>query len=139
MVQGRKNAQKFYKRCVRYAYENIVDPYFCLHLSYVPFWSYAPFKTKFEYLVCKISQKVFKLEPSYLVHWLGQRRRLPGYILKTLCQILTKLLHFEIFTPFLIYLKKLTFCFWINVKTEASGNKISLHSNEINESYKLPV
>ena len=40
------------------------------------FWSYAPFKTKFENLVCKISQKVFKLEPSYSVHWLGLRRRL---------------------------------------------------------------
>ena len=91
---------------IQIPYENIVDPYFCLCSSYVPFWSYAPFKTKFEYLVCKISQKVFKLEPSCSVHWLGQRRRSPDYILKTLRQILTKLLHFEIFTPFLIYLQK---------------------------------
>ena len=87
-------------------YENIVDPYFCLCSSYVPFWSYAPFKTKFEYLVCNLSQKVFKLEPICSVYWLGQRRRSPDYILKTLRQILTKLLHFEIFTPFLIYLQK---------------------------------
>ena len=50
---------------IQIPYENIVDPYFCLCSRYVPFWSYAPFKTKFEYLVCKISQKVFKLEPSY--------------------------------------------------------------------------
>ena len=91
---------------IQIPYENIVDPYFWLCSSYVPFWSYAPFKTKFEYLLCNISQKVFKLEPSYLVHWLGQRRRSPDYILKTLRQILTILLHFEIFTPFLIYLQK---------------------------------
>ena len=32
-------------------------------------------KKKFENLVCKISQKVFKLEPSYLVHLLGLRSR----------------------------------------------------------------
>ena len=49
-------------------YEKIVDPYFCLCSSYVPFWSYAPFKTKLENLVCKISQKVFKLELLYSVH-----------------------------------------------------------------------
>ena len=91
---------------IQIPYENIVDPYFCLCSSYVPFWSYAPFKTKFEYLVCKISQKVFKLEPSYSVHWLGRTRRSLDYILKTFRQILTKLLHFEIFTPFLIYLQK---------------------------------
>ena len=91
---------------IQIPYENIVDPYFCLCSSYVPFWSYAPFKTKFEYLLCNISQKVFKLEPSYSVHRLGQRRRSPDYILKTLRQILTKLLHFEIFTSFLIYLQK---------------------------------
>ena len=91
---------------IQIPYENIVDPYFCLCSSYVPFWSYAPFKTKFEYLLCNTSQKVFKLEPSYSVHWLGQSRRSPDYILKTLRQILTKLLHFEFFTPFLIYLQK---------------------------------
>ena len=39
--------------------------------SYAPFLSYFPLKTKFENLVCKISRKVFKLEPSYLVYWLG--------------------------------------------------------------------
>ena len=46
--------------------EKIVDPYFSC-ASYSPFLSYVPLKTKFENLVCKISQKVFKLEPSYLV------------------------------------------------------------------------
>ena len=46
---------------IQIPYETIVDTYFCLCPSYVPFLSYAPFKTKFEYLVCKISQKVFKL------------------------------------------------------------------------------
>ena len=66
---------------------------------------------------------------------MGQRRRSPDYILKTLRQILTKLLHFEIFTPFLIYLQKA----YILFLDQASGNKISLHSNEINESYNLPV
>ena len=50
-------------------HDKIVDPYFFV-------WpSYAPLKTKFENLVCKISQKVFKLEPSYLVHLLGLRSR----------------------------------------------------------------
>ena len=48
---------------IQIPYEKIVDPYFCLCSSYVPFWS----KTKFENLVRKISQKVFKLEPSYSV------------------------------------------------------------------------
>ena len=56
-------------------HEKIVDPYFFSCSSDAPFWSYAPFQTKFEYLVCKISQKVFKLEPSYLVNWLGLRGR----------------------------------------------------------------
>ena len=37
--------------------EKIVDPYF---FSYS---SYAPLKTKFENIVCKISQEVFELEP----------------------------------------------------------------------------
>ena len=37
--------------------------------------SYVPLKTKFENLVCKISQKVLKLEPSYLVHLSGLRSR----------------------------------------------------------------
>ena len=32
-------------------------------LSYAPFLSYVPLKTKFENLVCKISQKVFELDP----------------------------------------------------------------------------
>ena len=30
--------------------------------------SYVPLKTKFENIVLKISEKVFKLEPSYLVY-----------------------------------------------------------------------
>ena len=39
-------------------------------LSHAPFTfrSYVPLKTKFENLVCKKSQKVLKLEPSYVVH-----------------------------------------------------------------------
>ena len=52
-------------------YEKIVDPYCFSCPSCVPFLSYVPLKTKFENLVCKISRKVFKLEPSYLVYWLG--------------------------------------------------------------------
>ena len=43
-------------------------------LSYAPFLSYFPLKTKFENLVL-ISQKVFKLKPSYLVYWLGLMSR----------------------------------------------------------------
>ena len=72
---------KFY---IQIPHEKIVDPYFFSCSSYAPFWSYAPFKTKFENfktkfenLVCKISEKVFKLEPSYFVYWLGLRRRSP--------------------------------------------------------------
>ena len=56
-------------------HEKIVDPYFFSCLSYAPFLSYFPLETKFENLVCKISQKVFKLEPSYLVYWLGLMSR----------------------------------------------------------------
>ena len=52
-------------------HEKIVDQYFFSCQSYTPFPSYFPLKTKFENLVCKISQKVFELEPSYLVYWLG--------------------------------------------------------------------
>ena len=62
---------------IQIPHEKIVDPYFYSCSSYAPFWSYAPFKTKFENLVCKIPEKVFKLEPSYLVYWLGLRRRSP--------------------------------------------------------------
>ena len=39
-------------------HEKIVDPYFFSFPSYPPFLSYVPLKTKFENLVCKISQKV---------------------------------------------------------------------------------
>ena len=56
-------------------HEKIVDPYFFSFPSYPPFLSYVPLITKFENLVCKISQKVFKLVPSYLVHLLGLRSR----------------------------------------------------------------
>ena len=58
--------------------EKIADPYFCSCLSFAPFLSYVPLKTKFENVVCKISQKVFELEPSYLVCWfqLGNRDHL---------------------------------------------------------------
>ena len=38
-------------------HEKIVDPYFFSCPSYAPFLSYVPLKTKFENLVCKISQK----------------------------------------------------------------------------------
>ena len=56
-------------------HEKIVDPYCFSCPSYAPFLSYFPLKTKFENLVCKISRKVFKLEPSYLVCWLGLMTR----------------------------------------------------------------
>ena len=54
-------------------HEKIVDPYFFSCPGYAPFLS--PFENKIENLVCKISQKVFKLEPSYLVHLLRLRSR----------------------------------------------------------------
>ena len=55
-------------------HDKIVDPFFFMsELS--PFLSYVPLKTKFENLVCKISQKVFRLEPSYLANLLGLRSR----------------------------------------------------------------
>ena len=54
-----------------------VDPYFFCMAKLCPFLSNVPLKTKFENLVCKISQKVLKLEPSYLVHLLGLRSRWP--------------------------------------------------------------
>ena len=44
-------------------HEKIVDPYFFSCPSYSPFLSHVPLKTKFENLVCKISEKVFELEP----------------------------------------------------------------------------
>ena len=56
--------------------EKIVDPYFFFFFffffffscpSYSPFLCYVPLRTKFENLVCKISQKVFELGPSYLL------------------------------------------------------------------------
>ena len=55
--------------------EKIVDPYFFSCPSYAPFLSYVPLKKKIENLVCKISQKVFELEPSYSVYWLELRSR----------------------------------------------------------------
>ena len=45
--------------------EKIVYPYFFSCPSYAPFMSSVPLKTKFENLVCMLSQKVFELEPSY--------------------------------------------------------------------------
>ena len=62
---------------IQIPHEKIVDPYFFSCSSNAPFWSSASFKTNFENLVCKISEKVFKLEPSYLVYWLGLKRRSP--------------------------------------------------------------
>ena len=58
-------------------HEKIVDPYIFSCPSYAPFLSYVPLKTKFENLVYNLSQQVFKLEPLYLVYWLGLRRRSP--------------------------------------------------------------
>ena len=49
-------------------HEKIVDTYFFSSPSSAPFLSYVPLKTKFGNLVCKISQEVFELEPSYLVY-----------------------------------------------------------------------
>ena len=63
MVQARD--LKFYM-CI--PHEKIVDPYFFSCPSYAPFLSYVPLKIKFENLVCKISQKLFELEPLYLVY-----------------------------------------------------------------------
>ena len=60
---------------IKIPHEKIVDPYFFSCPSYAPFLSYVPLKTKFENLVCKISQKVFELEFSYLVYWLGLMSR----------------------------------------------------------------
>ena len=55
---------------IQIPHEKIVDPYFFSCPSYAPF-----LKTKFENIVCKISKKVFELEPSYLVYWLGLMSR----------------------------------------------------------------
>ena len=63
---------KFY---IQIPHEKIVDPYFFSCPSYAPFLSYAPLKTEFENLACKISRKVFKLESSRLVYWLGLMSR----------------------------------------------------------------
>ena len=60
---------------IQISHEKIVDPYFFSCPSSAPFMSYVPLKTKFENIVCKISEKVFKLEPSYLVYWLGLMSR----------------------------------------------------------------
>ena len=70
MVNAR--ALKFH---IHIPHEKIVNPYFFVWPSYAPFLSYVPLKTKFENLVCKISPKVLKLEPSYSVHLLGLRSR----------------------------------------------------------------
>ena len=39
-------------------HDKIVDPYFFVWPNYAPFLSYVPLKTKFENLVCKISQSI---------------------------------------------------------------------------------
>ena len=44
---------------IQIPHEKKVDPYFLSCPSYATFLSYVPLKTKFENLVCKISQKVF--------------------------------------------------------------------------------
>ena len=66
---------------IQIPHEKMFDPYFSC-LSYAPFWSYVPLKTKFENLVCKISKKVLELESSYLVYWLMLRSS-PGKLLRT--------------------------------------------------------
>ena len=81
-------------------HDKIVDPYFFSCPSYAPFPSYVPLKTKFENLVCKISQQSFELEPSYLVYWLGLRSRSHDKLLRSLPQFLTKLRNFEILIIF---------------------------------------
>ena len=48
-------------------HEKIINSYF-YYQSYSPFQDYSSLITKFENLVCNISQKVFELEPSYLVY-----------------------------------------------------------------------
>ena len=53
---------------IRIPHEKIVDPYFLSCPSYASFLSCIPLKTKCENLVCKISQKIFELEPLYLVY-----------------------------------------------------------------------
>ena len=58
MVHGRD--LKFHM-CI--PHEKKVDPYF-----FMSFLSYVCLKTKFENLFCKVSQKVFIREPSYLVN-----------------------------------------------------------------------
>ena len=70
MVQARD-----LKFCMSIYHEKIVDLCFFSCQNYAPFLSYVPLKMKFENLVYKISQKVFKIEPSYLVYWWGLRSR----------------------------------------------------------------
>ena len=84
-------------------HEKIVDPYFFSCLSYGPFLDYPPLNLKFENLVCKISQKVYKLEPSNLVYSLRMMSTSPDQLLRTFCQILTKLQNFEIFINFPLF------------------------------------
>ena len=52
------------------AHEKIVDPYFFLVRVMPLFRVISLLKQNLKNLVCKISQKVFKLEPSYLIYWL---------------------------------------------------------------------
>ena len=58
------------KFCMYILHENIVDPYFFCMAELCPFSELS-----LGNLVCKIFQKVLKLEPSNLVHWLGPRSR----------------------------------------------------------------
>ena len=46
-------------------HDKIVDPFVFVWPSYAPFLNYVQLKTKFENLVCKISQNVFKLKPFF--------------------------------------------------------------------------
>ena len=89
---------------VQISHEKIVDPHFFLCPNYAPFWNYVPLKTKFENLVCKLSQEVFELQPSYLAYWLGPRSRRHDQLLRTFCQSLTKTWNFEILIDFSTFL-----------------------------------
>ena len=63
-----------FKQTRNYIYGiHVVDPYFFSCPSYAPFLSYVPLKTKFDNLVCRISQKVFEL---VFIYWLELRRSL---------------------------------------------------------------
>ena len=75
LLNGAARVLKFHTHV---PHEKTVDTYFLFsYPSYAPFLSYVPLKTKFENLVCKISEEVFVLEPSYLAYCLGLKSKSP--------------------------------------------------------------